>query len=162
MDLHFGDKEKMGYTKTSLCQFDNKGCFGCCGRDFKAKERVIKDIKKNTDDFYNHNDMIKFRDRKEKLNLRPSGVCRNAILIDDSVLCPLHPNMNDGNDARDGHCDINYLCKTAKIFNSWNKRKQRKFLRFVKRKKMDWFDYSLNVDNGELLKEFYEELERRK
>ena len=146
----------MGYTKTLLCQYDGKGCFGCCGRDFKSKQDIEKDIKQNTHEFLYHNDMVRFRDRKEKLNLRPSGVCRNIVIMDERVLCPLHPKMNKGEDLREGHCDINYLCKTAKIFNSWNKRRQRKFLRFVKRQKLDWIDYSIKMDNGTLLREFYD------
>jgi hypothetical protein len=135
-----------------LCQF-NGGCMGCCGHDFKSLELVKEAVRRNTLEFRKFKNLEKFRDRAGKWDLR-YGVCRNVVMIRGKVFCPLHPARNKGKDLRKGHCDVDYLCKTAKVFSKWNKEKQKKFLEFVEGKGLDVIEYSVGVDDGSLLKEF--------
>lgn len=145
-------------TKLSfLCQL-NGGCMGCCGHDFTSKEKIGQTIRKNTLEFQKLNpqtkeDLISFRDRAPIWDL-PNGVCRNLIEKDHQFLCPLHPLQNAGKDFRKDHCDINYLCRTTKEFNTWDKTTQQRFIQFVKQKNLDNLDYSIQMDNNSLLKEF--------
>ncbi len=131
---------------------------GCCGRAFPSKEEIKKAIEKNTSEFkeldpQTEKELIKFRDRALPTDLR-NGVCRNLIQKDNKILCPLHPKQNNGKDLREGHCDINYLCQTAKEFSTWPKHKQKKFLKFVKDNEPDNIDYSIKMDKSSLLEEF--------
>ena len=141
---------------TILCQF-NGGCMGCCGHDFGTKEQIKEAIKINTEELDKINpkskaQFMKFRDRNHPMDLR-YGVCRNLIIRGEIMFCPLHPSLH-GTDLRKGHCDINYLCLTGKEFETWKKEKKDAFLRFVTEKKMDNIDYSILMENGELLIEF--------
>lgn len=126
---------------------------GCCGHDFGSLKEVKWAIKRNTIEFKKIKDLTVFRDRAGKWDLR-SGVCRNIVMIGDKVFCPLHPARNSGRELRKGHCEINYLCETAKKFLKWDKKKQRKFLKFISDKKLDCIEYSIGIDNGSLMKEF--------
>lgn len=135
-----------------LCQY-NGGCMGCCGHDFKSIDSVRDAVKKNTLEFKQFNNLKKFRDRADKWDLR-SGVCRNVIMLNNKVFCPLHPKKNQGQDLREDHCDTDYFCQTAKEFSKWTKTKKEKFLRFIKNKHLDPIEYGVRIDNGELLKEF--------
>jgi len=135
-----------------LCQF-NGGCMGCCGHGFISKEKIKEAVKRNTIEFSNSNDLIKFRDRAYSRDLR-FGVCRNLIEKEGVLFCPLHPQQNSGKDLREGHCDTEYLCKTAQEFSKWGEEKQKDFLELVEKKRLDNLDYSLRIDNGTLLKEF--------
>jgi hypothetical protein len=142
---------------TVLCQL-NKGCMGCCGHDFTSKEKIQLAIKFNTIEFEQINpkvkaQFIKFRDRAHPADLR-DGVCRNLIAKDGQIFCPLHPTLHQGEDLRIKHCDVRYLCKAAKEFSQWDKDKQDKFLKFISSKKLDNLDYSILMDNNELLEEF--------
>ena len=78
----------------------------------------------------------------------------NIVLIKGKIFCPLHPKKNKGQDLRKNHCDIDFLCPTAKKFQKWSKKRQKEFLDFIKSKKLDVVEYSLKMDDGELLKEF--------
>lgn len=143
---------------SELCQL-NGGCMGCCGHDFINKEKIAEAIRKNTTEFKAKNpkteqEFIAFRDREHPSNLR-HGVCRNLIEEDGCFLCPLHPARHD-KDLRVNHCDINYLCKTAKQFAQWDEHTQRSFLYFIESKELDHLDYSIKMDNNELLQEFEE------
>ncbi len=131
---------------------------GCCGHSFESKEKVQEAIHKNTVEFLelnpqNDSEMVRFRDRAMAMDLR-SGVCRNLIENEGQFYCPLHPTRNSGRELRDGHCDINHLCKTAKDFASWEKEKQEDFLNFIRRRHLDNLDYSMKIDRGELLEKF--------
>lgn len=140
----------------NLCQLDELGlsCIGCCGHNFGTKEELESSILKNT---LEHNDaehMLTFRDRAKKENLRKSGLCRNVIEKNGRYFCPLHPLQNNGKELRKGHCDIGYECKTFFEFNSWAKKKQDSFIKFLEKKHLDNIDYSIGIDSGSLLKEF--------
>jgi len=140
-----------------LCQF-NGGCMGCCGHDFGSKKNIKLAIAKNTVEFKALNpktnpELMSFRDRFYIMDLR-DGVCRNLIEVNDKFFCPLHPACNGGRDLRQGHCDTAYMCQTAKQFAIWDREKQRQFMSFITKKKLDNIDYSIGIDNGSLMKEF--------
>ena len=144
-------------TLSPLCRL-NGGCMGCCGHDFLSKEKVKAAIRKNTSEFNQINprteeEFLKFRNREDKSNLR-NGVCRNLIEDDGCYLCSLHPTVHRGKDLRIGHCDVNHLCQTAKVFAAWSDEKKRRFITFIENKKITNLDYSLLMDNDGLLKEF--------
>ena len=144
---------------TPLCQL-NGGCMGCCGHDFLSKKFVIQAIEENTKQFKlllaeDEPSLIYFRDRFHPSNLR-FGVCRNLINEKGTLLCPLHPARNSGKDLRINHCDVNHLCKTAKVFATWSEDKQNKFIEFIKIKKLSNIEYSMSMDKSTLLKEFKE------
>jgi hypothetical protein len=141
---------------TPLCQI-NGGCMGCCGHDFISREKIKEAIRLNTLEFENKSPRVKaqflaFRDREHPSNLR-HGVCRNLIEKNGNIFCPLHPTLHDS-DLRENHCDIKHLCGTAKKYAEWDKEKQENFLEFVKSKKIDNLEYSMQMDNGTLLEEF--------
>lgn len=141
---------------TILCQL-NGGCMGCCGHDFGSEKQISSAIKQNTEQFQKLNpqkkqDFIKFKERYHNLDLN-HGVCRNLIKENGCVQCPLHPARHK-EDLRLGHCDVNHLCDTAIEFEKWHKSRQEKFIQFIEEKGLDNIEYSLKMDNGELLKEF--------
>lgn len=141
-----------------LCQ-QNGGCMGCCGHDYPSAQKIKEAIEINTQEFHQANpktdeELLKFRNRCELYNLR-FGVCRNLIILPTGQIgCPLHPFLHNGKDLREGHCDINYLCITAKIFTTWSAEKQQAFLNFINNKHLNNIEYSLQIDNETLLKEF--------
>lgn len=135
-----------------LCNL-NGGCMGCCGCDYKSVAKVREAIHKNTLEFSQFSDVVGFRDRAESMNLR-GGVCRNVVVMDGKINCPLHPALNKGVELREGHCDYNYLCPSARKFNSWHEDRQKEFLRFIEQKNLDVIEYSVNIDNGKLMREF--------
>ena len=141
-----------------LCQL-NGGCMGCCGHDFESKEKIKQAVFKNNLEFKHANpkteeEFVQFRDRRPNMDLR-HGVCRNLIQEEGCFLCPLHPARH-GKDLRVGHCDTEYLCKTATQFDKWSEEKKNKFIAFVENKKLDNVSYSILMDNNSLLKEFNE------
>ena len=138
----------------NLCQLGPLSCFGCCGHSYKNIEKIKQDIRFNTLEFEEIKDLEKFRDRASKYNLRGSGVCRNVIEKNGTIFCPLHPSLNNGNDLRDGHCDINHLCEAFKQFMKWDKEKQNKFVDFIIKLNLDNYQYSIFMDSGELLRRF--------
>ncbi|NQV91769.1 hypothetical protein HQ489_04815 [Candidatus Woesearchaeota archaeon] len=145
-------------TTSKLCQL-NGGCMGCCGHDYLSKKKVEEAIELNTAEFKavdptKEVSLIAFRDRRDAYDLR-YGVCRNLIKKDKQLLCPLHPALNDGKDLRIGHCELNYMCSTAKFFEKWNPEKQNKFIKFIESKNLDNLDYSMHMVNDDLLNEFY-------
>ncbi len=130
---------------------------GCCGHDFESKEKIQQAVFKNNLEFKHadpktEEDYLKFRDRRPSRDLR-NGVCRNLIQEQGCYLCPLHPARHS-KDLRVGHCDIDYLCNTAKLFEKWDEEKKKKFIAFVESKKLDNTTYSILMDNNSLLKEF--------
>ena len=144
-------------TQSPLCQLKG-GCMGCCGHDFVSVEKIKEAIRKNTNEFAQFNpkteeDFLEFRDQEHKSNLR-NGVCRNLIEEGDCLLCPLHPNLHKGKDLRSGHCDVDYLCKTAKIFSTWSNERKQKFIKFINGKKLTNIEYSMMMDKEILLEKF--------
>ena len=139
--------------KTSVLCMYKGGCMGCCGHDYKDADHVRDAIQKNTLEFKQFDNVVAFRDRAKPMNLR-GGVCRNVVFKDGSVCCPLHPALNKGEELRKGHCDYNYLCPSAKKFNSWDEGLQKEFLNFIEEKDLDVIDYSIKMDKGSLMKEF--------
>lgn len=136
----------------NLCQFDKYSCFGCCGDDFGTKEEVKEGISKNTFEFKEIKSKKKFADRD--VFLRECGICRNLILENGMVLCPLHPSLNSGVDHRDALCNRNYLCATFKWFLRADETTQKRFIDFIRKKNPDWYEYSIRMDNGAFLREF--------
>lgn len=130
---------------------------GCCGYDFLSKQKIKEAIFKNTLEFKHANpqteqEFLQFRERRPSRDLH-NGVCRNLVEEKGCFLCPLHP-VRHGKDLRIGHCDTEYLCKTATSFEKWDEEKKKRFLTFVEQKKLDNLDYSIQMDNNSLLKEF--------
>lgn len=139
-----------------LCQM-NGGCMGCCGHDFLSPEKIKEAVSQNTKEFEEQNPKVKaqfmkFRDREHPSNLR-NGVCRNLIQKKGCIHCPLHPAIHKV-DLRIGHCDTNYLCQTARKFETWHKKKQEKFLAFIESHGLDNITYSMMMDKGTLLEKF--------
>lgn len=141
----------------NLCQPEELGlsCFGCCGHSYKSKQDIRDSIRKNSVEFRHTSTAKQFRDRADKNILSASGICKNVVMVDGQVLCPLHPSVN-GQDLRRGHCDIDYLCSAQKEFKTWPHETQKMFIKFIKRKDLDVMTYSLGMDNDSLLKEFKE------
>jgi len=132
---------------------------GCCGHDFESKEKIQEAVFKNNLEFKHadpktEEEFIQFRDRRPSRDLR-NGVCRNLVEEKGCYLCPLHPARH-GKDLRIGHCDTDYLCRTAALFEKWSEEKKKKFVAFVEAKKLDNTEYSILMDNNSLLKEFTE------
>jgi len=145
----------------NLCQLGELGlsCIGCCGFEFTDKKEVIEALDKNTAEFEDFFDMAEFRDRHPKDILRISGICYNLAWKDKGkgiIFCPLHPDLpgNKGKDLREGHCHPEHLCRTAHEFSRWSMEKQDRFIRFLRSKDMDWYEYSISIDDGSLLDEF--------
>jgi len=149
----------MAYTNTQLCQL-NGGCIGCCGHDYPSADAVDIAIQKNTLEFKDFKkagkSLKQFRDRADRHDLR-SGLCRNAIRFRSKLVCGIHPALGKSQrDLRKGHCDIRYLCKSAKTYNNWDTTDRKKFAAFTKQKRatMTQAQYSLAMDADEFLKEF--------
>ncbi len=159
----------MKYTKSNLCQLPELGlsCIGCCGSHLKEKERALEDIKKNTLELAKYARLKDYVNRAKPDELRESGLCRNVTFIgydkkSGNVLvgCPAHPEMeNPEIDDRDSHCNIGHLCKLTQVFEYWDDEKRKSFFEFLQKRVhdgMDWYEYSIKMDNDELLKEFEE------
>jgi|APSaa5957512622_1039677.scaffolds.fasta_scaffold198754_1 hypothetical protein len=144
-------------TISPLCQL-NGGCMGCCGNNFVSVKKIEEAIRKNTLDFVAMSPKEKeefqcFRNRANSSQLR-HGVCMNLISRKGKNFCPLHPACHDGQDLREGHCDINFLCKSAKEFAKCDSSKQNEFIDFIKSKKLSSIEFSVRMDNGQLWKDF--------
>ena len=144
-------------TYSPLCQL-NGGCMGCCGHTFPSEKRVKGAIESNTREYLkmapsNKGELMNFRERRYATDLR-DGVCRNLIDTKGSFHCPLHPSLNKDEDLRIGHCDVNFLCKTARAFEDWDAKKKKKFLKFVEEKEISNVAYSLAMDSHSLFDAF--------
>ncbi|RME78431.1 hypothetical protein D6774_01230 [Candidatus Woesearchaeota archaeon] len=132
-------------------------CFGCCGRDY-IKEELKQAIHKNTLEFKSAKDLVAFRERLPKDQLRACGVCANLIFSDETksrTLCPLHPQQTpDGKDLREGHCDISFSCKAAFAYEGWDEKTRKKFLAFLREQNDDLINYSIKMDSDEYFEEF--------
>ncbi len=157
----------MKYTKSNLCQIPELGlsCIGCCGGELAEKERVLEDIKKNTLELSTFSNLKDFINRCPPEQLRDSKICRNITFIgfdkkSRNVLigCPAHPDFSgDTSDDRENHCDVVHLCKITQAFNCWDEKKKRAFFSFLEKEVktgLDWYEYSIKMDNDALLIEF--------
>jgi len=153
----------MKYTKSNLCQLGWLSCMGCCGHKFADKLTVAKGIEKNTLEYHKHVEGGKtLKDYMNRSHeLRDCGVCRNVVydIKNDSLYCPLHPEINKGDDLRIDHkyCDIMHVCKTAYFFDLWEAPMKKEFIRFLRKKKkegLDWYNYSKGMADDSLLAEF--------
>ncbi|MBN1644960.1 hypothetical protein JW851_02905 [Candidatus Woesearchaeota archaeon] len=143
--------------KTELCTFGSYFCMGCCiaPRKSPAKRELTSAIKVNTAVFNAAGNAETFAKRENSGETRKCGVCNNQVFIGRKVVCPLHPANNKGIDLRKRKfCEKDYLCPTQEEYNTWNPEIQKKFLSFIKKKKPDWYQYSINIDNGGYLREF--------
>lgn len=134
-------------------------CYGCCGHDFKSQEDVEIAIHKNTLEHKSFDDILDFKARVKKGELRDAGVCRNLVNMKDSngqnrVLCPLHPLVNNVKDYRLGHCDTTYECQALFEFNNWSSDVQKKFLKYLLDMELDNYVYSIGMDSGSFLEDF--------
>jgi len=130
---------------------------GCCilPRRIPAKRELTAAITANTLQFKRFNTKEEFAKRKNCGQTRKCGVCNNQVFIGKHVICPLHPGNNKGKDLRKNKfCEKSYLCETQEEYNQWDRKTKNQFLRFIKNKKPDWYQYSINIDNGSYLKEF--------
>lgn len=151
-------------TKSCLCHNKelNLTCFGCCAKGMKDKKEVIESLLLNTKEFKDMKDVKKFMDRCVG-NTRGSGVCVNLVfLAKKRIGCPGHPLLNNSRDFRRNlkgtYCNPDYLCDTAERFNELDSETQKRFIKFLKSKKLDWFSYSKGIDDNSLMKEFLSQL----
>ena len=152
--------------RESFCQLPELGlsCVGCCGGSFKDKEKIISDLKLNTLELAKYKKLRDFINRAPSNKLRESGICMNMTFIgcdkkngNALVGCPAHPELNSMDDDREKHCDIQHLCKITQAFDFWDEGKRNAFFEFLQKRVdlgMDWFEYSIKMDNDDLLKEF--------
>jgi len=149
----------MRYVQSDVCQIDGLTCFGCCGNSYTTKEEILETIRKNTgqyDEFVKSGKPLKEWLTRSR-HTRACGICFNVIEKKGKVFCPGHPILNDGEDLRDGYCDIHYLCKTAYWFKKWDSNRKLLFIKFIKSKNLTWYSFSRGMDNDSLLQEFYDE-----
>lgn len=150
----------MPKTHSSICVIGDLTCMGCCGRDYKPRKELEDGIYKNTLEFKKIKDRPTFIKRKDAEYLRSCGVCRNIIFTDETktkVCCPVHPAFNepgDTTDLREGHCEIEYLCKVSFLYDLWDKDKQKAFIKFIQKKNLDWYTFSIGMDNDSFVDEF--------
>ncbi|HIH11944.1 TPA: hypothetical protein HA241_07170 [Candidatus Woesearchaeota archaeon] len=140
-----------------LCQLKG-GCMGCCGHSFTSAIHIRQAINDNTKEFQERKpktetEFLSFRDCYEAMDLH-HGVCRNLVQEKGCFHCPLHPARHNDKDLRINHCDVDYLCPTARSFATWDKKRQDHFLQFIEKQDVDNVTYSIKMDNGEMLKEF--------
>lgn len=144
----------------NICRL-KQGCFGCCGTEFcKTKDEVKQTVEKNTEELKQFNDLNKFRDRKGPLfpidpKVKIKGLCPNVTRLKNGTYgCPLHEMQNNGEDYRAEFCFPEYECPTLKIYKRWTEKTQKKFIEFLEKQDLDPFEYSIQMENEILLKEF--------
>lgn len=138
-----------------LCQIPELGfsCWGCCGRNFKSRKAVERDIRLNTLEFRKIKipstiRLLEFRDRlsDDSYDLMPSGICSNLVDFGDGVFaCPLHSKINEvvskdkflaihKKDLRVNHCDVNYECESFILWKRFSKRQKRDYLKWLSKR----------------------------
>ncbi len=144
-----------------LCHNNEIGltCFGCCAKDMLDKESVVRSLLLNTKEFKEIKDKATFIDRGLGFGTRDSGVCVNLVyLTKNKIGCPRHPKQNNGKDLRmemkNVYCNPDYMCDAARRFNEWDSETQKRFIEFLKSRKLDWYSYSKGMDDNSFLKEF--------
>jgi hypothetical protein len=167
--------EKINVDEIVPCQlpFFKLSCYGCCGRNFKSKKEVEKDIEENTKEFNKISQkslfrMLLFRDRfsKNPYDLKKSGVCSNLVNFSNCVACPLHPLINKivskeeykypntKKDLRFGHCDVNYECETFMYWKTLSKKEKMIFIEWIGKNYDDNYIYSIENVEGILLQRY--------
>ncbi|MCA9460391.1 MAG: hypothetical protein KC589_06500 [Nanoarchaeota archaeon] len=164
----------MSINNSNPCQIKelNLSCWGCCGREFKSKAEVERDLKINTKIFKKIKTpstvkLLLFRDRLgHPDDLMPSGLCSNLIdFKDNCVACPLHKFANEiipknkflaihKKDLRKNHCDINYECITFKIWKKLSNKQKNEYIKFLSKKTFNHYEYSLKNHDGIIIEEF--------
>jgi len=137
---------------TNLCQLGT-GCFGCCGHGFAGKKEISSSIEKNTKEFEKTKDSMEFLKMTDEY-IDKNGLCPH-IIKKEKIHCPLHPSLN-GTDLRKNGCDVNHLCITVKEFEKMAVSRKKAFVNFLIKKNLDFYEYSIKMDNGQILKEFEE------
>lgn len=160
-------------------------CYGCCGRDFKDKKSIKRDLKLNTEIFNRIKNkptqykMMGFRDRfsENPDDVTPSGLCSNAVEFNSGcIACPLHPLINKIvekkeynfpfnkskhasklRDPRFNYCDVNYECTTYKYFKHFSKSQIQEFVKWVKENKYNNYTYSMENGDNILIHKFMKE-----
>lgn len=156
----------------------NLSCFGCCGRDFKSREEVDRDlniIKKSFDKVKPKSGfrMVSFRDRfsPDPDDVMDSGICSNVVKFDSGcIACPLHPLINKlvekkeykfpfkkNRDPRINYCDENYECLTFKYYKHFSFKQKKEFVSWVKSNNYDYYSYSKENGEDKLIIKFMEE-----
>lgn len=167
----------MDINKITPCQIEelNLSCWGCCGREFKTKNKVERDLQINTKIFKKIKTpstvkLLLFRDRLGHPDiLMPSGLCSNLIDFKDGcIACPLHKEANiiipknkflaiHKKDLRKNHCDVNYECETFKIWKKLNENDKKKYIKWLSKKTFNHYDYSLQNHDGIIINKFLKE-----
>ncbi len=160
------------------CQlpFLKLSCFGCCGRDWKNKNEILKDLKENTKEFNSikHKSIIKLLEFRDRLSsnpddLKPSGLCSNIVDFGNNcIACPLHPKINEiidkktflfptKKDLRINHCDVNYECETLTFWKIMKKQDKIEFIKWIEKKKYSNYQYSIENVEGISIRKFLDE-----
>ncbi len=149
----------------------NLSCYGCCGNEFKGRNKVKRDIEQNSFEFeelmQRGHSLEYFRDRFDGDMLSPSGTCLNLVKFSNGcIACPLHPLINElvsrdeviapKEDIREFPCDVNYECKTFKIWEVMGDEQKLEYLKWLKIKKeeLNHYSYSMGNHDGKFIEEF--------
>lgn len=174
------DFSKVDFSKRVPCQVREIGlsCYGCCGSsDFGGKREVLKDLEENSFEFEKimrknkliRDKLVEFRDRFPADGLPPSGVCFNLVEFKDGCIgCPLHHLINEvvekdvfegtKEDLREFPCDVNYECKTFKLFEKMDSSQRKAYFEYLQDCVVGTFEnsyeYSMNVHDGIYIEKF--------
>jgi hypothetical protein len=155
-------------------------CYGCCGNTFTGKKKVEKDIVQNTielEEFIENNDfesredaLNHFRDRYSGETLGPSGLCLNLVQFKSGCLaCPLHNMINElvpkeeyvgpKEDLRQVPCDVNYECKTFKIWAAMGQEQRSEYVSWLSKRidSINHYSYSMGNHDGKYIEQFLKE-----
>lgn len=148
-------------TPLSICRSSEAAlsCVGCCLYAFAGKEATLAAIRRNTAAFAqllpgDEAALLRFRDRESPRDV----VCCNCIEETAGILgCPLHPTRHASRDLRRGHCMADFLCQTAALYQKeWSTEMRERFAAFVKKQRLDNYEYSRMMVSDELLEAFLE------
>jgi len=167
---------EINYEKLLPCQIPhlNLSCFGCCGRNFKSKHLILKQLNNNTNEFNSiiiksTLRLLQFRDRLSEIPfaVTESGLCSNIIKFKNGIIaCPLHPKINEiipnkefnypnkKLDLRINHCDVNYECETFKVWLKMTIKERKKLIKYIEKQKFDNYNYSIQNGDDLLIKNF--------
>lgn len=173
--------EKINIKNVFPCQLQelSLSCYGCCGRNWREREEIGRDLKENTKEFKKIQQksslrLLQFRDRfsVNPDDLKPSGLCSNLVDFGDGCIgCPLHPMINKlvdkekykypakNKDLRFNHCDINYECETFIFWKIMTDDDKKKFIKWVKKQNFDHFEYSTGNIDGSIIRKFFDEMD---
>lgn len=162
----------------NICQVPHLklSCYGCCGRNFKSKEELERDIKLNTIDFFSIKipstlRLLQFRDRLSDNpdDLMPSGICSNLVDFGNGIIaCPLHKDIQKivpknkvlfihKKDLRINHCDVNHECETYIFFNYFSQNQKEEYINWLSKQKLNNYEYSVQNNKGIIIRKFMQE-----